>query len=183
MKDLGKASAQCGNNDARIAHIHRFFLWHQDEVNSCYPYKTREPHATSYITGGLKHDIVIYLLLPWGDYSYFLSRRMSTPVPVPPPFDVSIPLDQIPTPLVFLNPSLAHNINLATYIHIASTGVSLQWARKAHWFNWIGHLQILIWDVINNLRNDLRMIFNCRKLCITMLLYFVMRWKPFFHFM
>lgn len=53
---------------------------------------------------------------------------MSAMVEVPNPFNNTalVPLDQIPTPLVFLNPSTAHNINLATYIHIASTGVSLQ---------------------------------------------------------
>ncbi|KAF8960601.1 hypothetical protein BDZ97DRAFT_1293925 [Flammula alnicola] len=59
------------------------------------------------------------------------------------------------TPLMFLPPQEAQIINLATYLHVASTGV-------------------LLWDILNNLRNDFKLLFTY-KLGVPTLLYFVIR--------
>ncbi|KAF9479194.1 hypothetical protein BDN70DRAFT_879062 [Pholiota conissans] len=78
-------------------------------------------------------------------------------VPYPAFWNVSgsIPLSDVSTPLMFVSPGLARNINDATYLHIASTG-------------------ILLWDFLNNLRNDFKLLFT-HKIGIPTILYFTIR--------
>ncbi|KDR70188.1 hypothetical protein GALMADRAFT_41759, partial [Galerina marginata CBS 339.88] len=59
------------------------------------------------------------------------------------------------TPLIYLTPQLAHQINVATYIHIGTTTV-------------------LIWDILDNLRNDFKLIFSF-KIGLPTVLYFLTR--------
>ncbi|KDR70123.1 hypothetical protein GALMADRAFT_1350475 [Galerina marginata CBS 339.88] len=70
-------------------------------------------------------------------------------------FNTTVPLSEIPTPLVFFTPHQAFSISLAIYIHIGSTTV-------------------LIWDILNNLRNDLRMV-QTSKIGLPLLLYVITR--------
>ncbi|KAF8908160.1 hypothetical protein CPB84DRAFT_1767454 [Gymnopilus junonius] len=66
-------------------------------------------------------------------------------------------LDVTSSPLVYLPSHLAHQITVATYIHIGMTAV-------------------LIWDVVDNLRNDLRLLFSF-KFGIPTLVYFITRYS------
>ncbi|KAF5309039.1 hypothetical protein D9619_013552 [Psilocybe cf. subviscida] len=50
-----------------------------------------------------------------------------------------VPLSAVSTPLIFFDPDLAYLISSATYIHIASLGAT-------------------IWDVLDNLGNDYRLL-------------------------
>lgn len=38
-------------------------------------------------------------------------------------FNTTIPVENISTPLIFFSPHLAYQLNVATYLHVGSTGV------------------------------------------------------------
>ncbi|KAF8154764.1 hypothetical protein B0H34DRAFT_799509 [Crassisporium funariophilum] len=71
--------------------------------------------------------------------------------------DIStIPLSNISTPLVFLPPEMAQQLNIATYIHF-------------------GSLSVLIWDIVNNLVNDNKLLFRFPPFTLPNVAYFVSR--------
>ncbi|KAF8965393.1 hypothetical protein BDZ97DRAFT_780425 [Flammula alnicola] len=57
--------------------------------------------------------------------------------------NTTIPPTDVPTPLIFLPPHLVHEVLVATYIHL-------------------GTISVLVWDIINNLRNDFHLLSSFR---------------------
>ncbi|KAF9560828.1 hypothetical protein CPC08DRAFT_462642 [Agrocybe pediades] len=71
------------------------------------------------------------------------------------PVTLDVANSGVSSPLVYLPPELAHQVNVALYIHIGST-------------------TLLIWDVLNNLRNDYR-ILSYYKAGFQTIVYFITR--------
>ncbi|KDR70210.1 hypothetical protein GALMADRAFT_103363 [Galerina marginata CBS 339.88] len=69
--------------------------------------------------------------------------------------NITIPFSQIPTPLVFVPPALAYQISVLVYLHIGATSV-------------------LIWDILNNLRNDFKLSFYY-KVRLPTVIYYITR--------
>ncbi|KAF5309007.1 hypothetical protein D9619_013549 [Psilocybe cf. subviscida] len=66
-----------------------------------------------------------------------------------------VPLSAVSTPLIFFDPDLAYQVSVATYIHIASLGA-------------------IIWDVLDNLGNDYRLLVH-HKVRAPTIIYFLTR--------
>ncbi|KAF9479197.1 hypothetical protein BDN70DRAFT_703680 [Pholiota conissans] len=80
---------------------------------------------------------------------------MSGPTVFVPALNITVPVANISTPLIFLTPGQAQDLNLAVYLHIGATGV-------------------MIWDFLDNLRNDFTMPVT-PKTRIPTIMYFVVR--------
>ncbi|KAF9479202.1 hypothetical protein BDN70DRAFT_879070 [Pholiota conissans] len=70
-------------------------------------------------------------------------------------FNTTIPVSQLSSPLILLPPNVVHKILIATHVHLGATSV-------------------LLWDVVNNLRNDWELVSSLR-VGLGTLVYFLTR--------